>query len=61
MGRNIGSKTTDMEVAMMLAKHIENPCSIELEGRTENIRYVYLEMAEHILPNLTNPFAREFL
>ena len=54
-------KASDMEAAMMLATHIENPCSVEVEGRTENIRYFYPEMAEHILPSFTNPFVREFL
>ncbi len=59
MGRT--QRISNMEVAMMLATHIENPCSVEVEGRTENIRYFYLEMAERILPSFTNFFARDFL
>ena len=55
-------KLTDMEIALQWAFHIENPCTVEVRGRTENIREFYLrESREHVIPRLTNPSAVEFL
>ena len=53
---------SDIEIALQLAFHIENPCTVEVNGRTENIRDFYLrESQEYVLPKLTNPYAKEFL
>ena len=54
-------KLTDMQLVLELIKHIENPCSVEVEGRIRNIRDFYLRESQSILPKLTNPFAREYL
>ena len=53
---------TDMELALFLAGHIDNPCQAEVEpGVMENIRYVYLKEARDQLPKMTNEHAKEFL
>lgn len=54
-------KITDMEVVLFLREHIENPCNAIVNGKEKNIRYFYLDMAEEVIPKLTNPFAREYL
>ena len=55
-------KLTDMEIALQWASHIENPCTVEVHGRIENIREFYLrESREHVIPRLTNSSAVEFL
>ena len=54
-------KLTDMQFVLELIKHIENPCTVEVEGRTRNIRDFYLRESQSILPKLTNPFAKEML
>ena len=55
-------KPTDMELALYWAIHIDQPCSVEVDGKTENIRSFYLRGSkENILPILTNPFAKRFL
>ena len=52
----------DMEIALLWAFHIENPCGIDVNGTRQDIREFYLrESREHVLPNLTNPYALEFL
>jgi hypothetical protein len=53
---------SDIEIALLLATHIENPCSVEVNGKIENLRAFYIrEARENVLPKLTNPFAREYL
>ena len=54
-------EASDMEIVFRLAYHIENPCSFNHEGRVYNIRDFYLEMARNLMPNLSNPGARDFL
>jgi len=51
----------DMSVVLSLASHIDEPCTAQVDGRTENIRPFYIKMAKEILPKLTNPYAIEFL
>ena len=61
MTGKIISKASDIEVAVMLSGHIENPCTCESNGKVYDIRDFYIREAERLLPTLTNPFARELL
>ena len=55
-------KASDIQVAGFFAKHIENPCSVEVEkGKMANIRPFYIREAKKALENMTNPFAIELL
>ena len=55
----MSDKATDMELAIEIAYHIDNPCVEPTTGK--NIRGFYLRMASDVIPKLENPFAREFL
>jgi len=58
----IPEKASDMELAIFLAKHIDNPCEAEVEpGRKENIRELYLREARNMLPKMVDINAKEFL
>ena len=61
MTDKIISKASDIEVAVMLGGHIENPCTCESNGKVCDIRSFYIREAKRVLPTLTNPFARELL
>ncbi|MFA5386529.1 MAG: hypothetical protein WC297_02620 [Candidatus Paceibacterota bacterium] len=50
-------KLTDMEIFFFLASHLDNPCSIVVEGERHDIRYLYEEIARKFLLIMTNPFA----
>ena len=53
---------TDMELAIFLAGHIDNPCTVEVApGQVENIRQFYLAEAKKLLPTMTNPGAKDVL
>jgi len=53
---------SDIELAMFLIKHIDNPCQVEVEpGRIENIREFYIRAAERALDEMTNPEAKKLL
>jgi len=53
---------SDIEIALLLVSHIENPCGVEVNGKIENLRSFYIREAKgNILPGLTNPFAKEYL
>lgn len=55
-------KATDMETALFLAGHIDNPCEAEVEpGKFENIRKFYLREAKEQLLKIKEPNARRFL
>jgi MinD superfamily P-loop ATPase len=54
-------KMSDMEIAMRIAKHIENPCGIVIDGKEHNIRNFYLREAKKLIPTLDNPYAKGFL
>ncbi|HLC44716.1 MAG: hypothetical protein A2722_00930 [Candidatus Doudnabacteria bacterium RIFCSPHIGHO2_01_FULL_50_11] len=52
----------DMQVALFLAMHIDNPCGVEVSpGQRENIRQFYLREAAAMLDKFTNPSARAML
>ncbi|OGI26291.1 MAG: hypothetical protein A3J76_04655 [Candidatus Moranbacteria bacterium RBG_13_45_13] len=52
----------DMELAMFLHNHIENPCEAEISpGKFENIRHIYINEAKRVLEKLKNPFAKKML
>ncbi|PIN91060.1 hypothetical protein COU57_02150 [Candidatus Pacearchaeota archaeon CG10_big_fil_rev_8_21_14_0_10_32_14] len=52
---------TDMGIAVEIGYHIDNPCGCEVNGEWENIRPFYMRIAQETIPNLTNPFAIDFL
>lgn len=52
---------SDMEIVLELSSHIMNPCSFTHEGRVYHIRDFYIDMARNLMPNLSNPGARDFL
>jgi predicted nuclease of restriction endonuclease-like RecB superfamily len=54
-------KATDMEIALFWSSHIENPCETIVDGKKVNIRDFYIRESKKIIPNLTNPFAQEYL
>ena len=54
-------KMSDMEIAMEIAKHIENPCGIVIDGKERNIRSFYLREAKKLISNLKDEYALEFL
>jgi len=51
----------DMEIAMKLTTHIENPCSVNVGGESHNIRGFYIRLAKEVMPIITSPYAKEFL
>ena len=58
----ISEKTSDMEIALFLAGHIDNPCEAEVApGKKENIREFYLREARNVLSEMTNENAKRFL
>ena len=61
MGTNDLEIKTDMDIVLSLVRHIENPCTVEVKGRTENIQDFYLRESRKILPTLTNSYARNLL
>ena len=60
MEDEIGDRT-DIECVLFLEKYIENPCGVFVDGKFEDIMEFYLREAEREIPNLTNPFARDYL
>lgn len=53
---------TDMEIALILAQHIENPCGFDApSGERLHIRDFYMRKASEVLATFTNPAARWFL
>ncbi len=51
-------KATDSEIALLLIKHIENPCA-DLQGN--DIREFYIRLAEKQLTTMKNSAARTLL
>lgn len=49
---------TDMEMALILAKHIDNPCEDE---QGNNIRDFYIREAKKVLETMQDPDAKKFL
>ena len=56
-------KPTDIEMALFWIRHIEDPCSLEHEGKLFNLRGFYLREAMKLLDNhnFENPYARKLL
>jgi hypothetical protein len=52
---------TDMQVAMFLKQHIDNPCGITVDGKKVNIKGFYIGEARKMLGGIKNHFARELL
>jgi hypothetical protein len=53
---------TDIELAIFLVGHIDNPCGTEIQpGQIENIREFYINEAEKMLGKMTNPDAKKLL
>lgn len=55
-------KASDMELALFLGGHIDNPCSVEVaEGQTATLRESYIQEAKKQLTIMTDATAKEFL
>lgn len=53
---------SDMERVLFWTRHIENPCSIKINDREENIRNFYLrEVRKMVMPTIKDEFAKEYL
>ncbi len=52
---------SDLELALFLSEHINNPCEVDVEGKRHNIRDFYLREAERVLPKIKDYIAREIL
>jgi hypothetical protein len=55
-------EASDTEITDFLIYHIDNPCTVNVGGRTENIRQSYIREAERLLDEsnknrLTDPNA----
>lgn len=58
----IPEKATDMELALFLMMHIDDPCEAKVEPEVmENIREFYIKEAEKNVKKMTNISARELL
>ncbi len=51
----------DMEIALFLAEHIDNPCEAEVAPGKKNIREFYLKEARKMLSKMTEENAKRFL
>mgnify|MGYP000508892225 CR=1 FL=1 len=54
-------RALDMGIALELAKHMENPCSVKVNGREENLRDFYIRESERVISTFQNQSARKFL
>ena len=55
-------KASDMEFALFLVGHIDNPCEAGVApGKKENIREFYLREAKKALSEMTEENAKRFL
>ncbi len=53
---------TDMELALFLIGHMDNPCEVEVApGVKENIREFYVKRAGEVITKMTNEYAKELL
>ena len=53
---------SDMEIALFFARHIDNPCEVEVApGKKENIRGFYLREAKKALAEMTEESAKKIL
>ena len=50
---------SDIEIALFLAGHIDNPCIDPITGK--NIRPFSIRLAKEQLPRFSNPYAVTFL
>ena len=58
----IPEKASDMEIALFLTRHIDDPCEVEVApGQLENIRDFYIREAKRLLLKMTNPNAKQLL
>jgi len=57
----IENKLSDMEISLILATHIRNPCSVVVGGKIHNIRDFYLRLARETAPQLKDSYAINFL
>ncbi|MBM3206225.1 MAG: hypothetical protein FJZ43_01200 [Candidatus Staskawiczbacteria bacterium] len=58
----VPEKATDIELALFLIGHIDNPCEAEVvPGVKENIRGFYIKMAEESLEKMSNENAKDLL
>jgi len=55
-------KASDLEIALFLAQHIDNPCEVETyPGQIENMRSRYIKEARRILPTMVDQNAAKMM
>lgn len=54
-------KVSDLEFALFLATHIDNPCKVTVGNAVYNIRGFYLREAKAVLPKIKDADARKIL
>lgn len=60
--KKVLENASDMELALFLTGHIDNPCEAEVApGKKENIREFYLKEAKGAILKMTNEYAKRFL
>ncbi len=57
----VKEEASDMEIAEFLAKHIDNPCSVETADGVKDIRGFYIKQAKEMLFKMTDENAKMFL
>jgi len=57
----VEEKASDMEIAELLGRHIDNPCSVDTSEGVKDIRYFYIREAKKMLSKMTDEKARTFL
>ena len=58
----IPERASNMEIALFLAGHIDNPCEAEVApDQKKNIREFYLREAKNVLSEMTDENAKRFL
>ena len=54
-------KASDLEFALFLSEHIENPCGFEMNGSYYDGRDIYLREAKRALPQIKYVLAKDIL
>lgn len=52
---------TDVEVFMFYSQHLDNPCSVIVDGQRHNIRPFYENLAAEALERFSNPYLKSLL
>ena len=61
MNRSVDQGPTDLDVFMFYCEHLDNPCSMVVDGQRHDIRSFYERMATEALKRFSNPFLKSLL